>query len=123
MSQYEINKITTIVEPETTFNSIIESKEVTLDNYQSAKIVIKSGAGDEAITTAKIIAILQDETEQEIKTCEVKIGQNIETEINLVADELAHFDATNFKVKIEAISNSEITGTVIVVLSEPRFND
>ena len=63
MSQYlETNKIEIIAEPGSSLASAIETKEVKLDNYQSAQIVISTGEGDTATTKASVVAILPDAT-------------------------------------------------------------
>lgn len=122
MSQYlETNKIEIISEQGSTLASDIETKEVKLNNYQSAKIVIKTGEGAEATTTAKVVAILPDATEQEIKSQEITIGENAESEINVVANEIAHYDATSIKIKVGAVADSEVTCEIIALLGEPRY--
>ena len=122
MSQYlETNKIEIIAEPGTSFASAIETKEVKFDNYQSTQIVISTGEGDVAKTTARVIAILPDTTEQEIKNEEIEIGGNIETRINIVANEIAHYDATNIKIKVDAVADTTITCGIIALLGEPRY--
>lgn len=122
MSQYlETNKIEIIAEPGSSLASAIETKEVKLNNYQSAKIVIKTGEGTEATTTAKVVAILPDATEQEIKSQEITIGENAENEINVVANEIAHYDATSIKIKVDAVADSEVTCEIVALLGEPRY--
>lgn len=122
MSQYlETNKIEIISEQGSTLASEIETKEVKLNNYQSAKIVIKTGEGTEATTTAKVVAILPDATEQEIKSQEITIGENAENEINVVANEIAHYDATSIKIKVDAVADSEVTCEIVALLGEPRY--
>ena len=123
MSKYINNKIESLVDAGASFASAITTKEVKLDNYQSAKVVISTGAGDEATTTAKVIAILPDESEKEIKTQEITIGNNTESKINIVADELAHDDANSFKITIDAVADSTITGSVVVVLGDARYSE
>ena len=124
MSQYlETNKIEIIAEPGTSLASAIETKEVKLDNHQSTQIVISTGEGEAATTTAKVIAVLPDATEKEIKSQEITIGNNSENKINIVANEIAHYDATSFKIAIDKVADSAITGSVIVVLGEARFSE
>ena len=122
MSKYlETNKIEIIAEPGSSLASAIETKEVKLDNYQATKIVISTGEGDETTTTARVVAILPDATEQEIKNEEITIGGNSESEINVVANEIAHYDATSIKIKIDAVENTEVTCGIIALLGEPRY--
>ena len=122
MSQYlETNKVEIIADQGTSLASAVETKEVKLNNYQSAKIVISTGEGDEAVATAKVVAILTDATEQEIKTEEITIGGNAESVINVVANEIAHYDATSIKIKIDAVADSEVTCGIVAVLGEPRY--
>ena len=122
MSKYlETNKIEIIAEQGSSLASAIETKEVKLDNYQAAKIVISTGEGDEATTTARVVAILPDATEQEIKNQEITIGENSESEINVVANEIAHYDATIIKIKIDAVADTEVTCGIIALLGEPRY--
>lgn len=121
MSQYlETNEIKVIAEQGTSLATAIETKEIKLDNFQSAKIVIKSSEGDEATTTAKVIALLPDETEKELNNFEVLVGGK-EFELNVVANQLAHYDATSFKIKVEAIADSNLTCEIIAILGEPRY--
>lgn len=121
MSQYlETNEIKVIAEQGTSLATAIETKEIKLDNYQSAKIVIKSSEGEEATTTAKVIALLPDETEKELNNFEVVVGGK-EFELNVVANQLAHYDATSFKIKVEAIADSNLTCEIIAILGEPRY--
>lgn len=121
MSQYlETNEIKVIAEQGTSLATAIETKEIKLDNFQSAKIVIKSSEGDEATTTAKVIALLPDETEKELNNFEVLVGGK-EFELNVVANQLAHYDATSFKIKVDAISESSLTCEIIAILGEPRY--
>ena len=123
MSQYVINKIETLVDAGTSFASAITTKEVKLDNYQSAKVVVTTGEGEATKTTAKVIAILPDASEKEIKSQELTIGNNTESKIDIVANELAHDDATAFKITFDAVAETTITGNIVVVLSEPRYNE
>ncbi len=122
MSQYlETNKIEIIAEPGSSLASAIETKEVKLDNYQSAQIVISTGEGDTATTKASVVAILPDATEQEIKNEEITIGGNTESRINVVANEIAHYDATSIKIKIDAVASTTVTCGIIALLGEPRY--
>ena len=105
MSQYLTNKIVVIVESGTAFSSDVNSKEVELDNYQSAKVVIRTGAGEEKDTIAKIVAVLPDNSEVKIREESIKIGNNTETIINIVANELAHYDSKKFKININISIN------------------
>lgn len=122
MSKYLTNKTEVLAEA-TSFASAINTKEVKLDNYQSAKVVISTGEGDEAKANAKVIAILPDTTEQEIKSQEITIGANSVSEIDIVANEIAHYDATGFKISIDAVADSTITGNIVVVLGEARYSE
>jgi len=123
MSKYINNKIESLVDAGASFASAITTKEVKLDNYQSAKVVISTGAGDESTTIAKVITILPDATEKEIKSQEITIGNNTESKIDIVADELAHDDANSFKITIDAVADSTITGSVVVVLGDARYSE
>ena len=122
MSQYlETNKIEIIAEPGTSLASAIETKEVKLDNYQAAKIVISTDDGDSATTKATVVAVLSDASEIEIKATEINIGGNAENEINIVANEIAHYEATSIKIKIDAVENTTVSCGVIALLGEPRY--
>lgn len=123
MSKYITNKMETIVNAGTSFGTAIESKEVKLDNYQSAKVIITSSTGDEAKTKARVIAIVDENNTETIKEVEVTIGKNKETAIDIVANELARYDAVSFKVEIYAVDQSAVTGGVIVILSEARYSE
>lgn len=121
MSQYlETNKIKVIADAGTSLATAIETKEIKLNNYQSAKIVIKSSEGEETTTTAKVIALLPDETEKELNNFEAVVGGK-EFELNVVANQLAHYDATSFKIRVDAISESSLTCEIIAILGEPRY--
>lgn len=122
MSQYlESNKIEIIAEPGTSLASAIETKEVKLDNYQSAQIVISTGEGETSTTKASVVAILPDATEQEIKNEEITIGGNTETRINVVANEIAHYDSKSIKIKLDAVAETSVTCGIVALLGEPRY--
>lgn len=123
MSQYLTNKIVTIADEGSAFSSDVNSKEVELDNYQSAKVVIKTGAGEEKDTIAKIVAVLPDNSEVKIREESIKIGNNTETIINIVANELAHYDSKKFKININKADGTDVTGSVSVILGEPRYTE
>lgn len=123
MSQYLTNKIVTIADEGSAFSSDVNSKEVELDNYQSAKVVIKTGAGEEKDTIAKIVAVLPDNSEVKIREESIKIGNNTETIINIVANELAHYDSKKFKINITKADETDVTGSVSVILGEPRYTE
>lgn len=123
MSQFVNDKVEILVDTGAIFASAIETDEVKLDNYQSAKVVIKTGEGDVATTNATVVAVLPDETEVEIKSQEITIGAETTTEINIVANEIAHYDATGFKLKIDAVASSAIEGSIALVLGEPRYSE
>ena len=122
MSKYITNKIQTIVAAGTSLAADVESEKVRLDNHQTAKIVITTDAGTEATTTAKVVAILPDATEKEVVSKEIKIG-GIESTIDFVANQLAHYDAVEFKVVITGVAETTVTGGVIVVLGEERYSE
>lgn len=121
MSQYLTNKVEVLVDGGTSFGSAITTKEISLDNYQSAKVVITTGEGAEATTNAKFVAVLPDATEVDIKSEEITLGADRQVELNIVANEIAHYDATKVKVVIDAIDGTDITGSVVAVLGEPRY--
>lgn len=122
MSQYlESNKIEIIAEPGTSLASAIETKEVKLDNYQSTQIVISTGEGETSTTKASIVAILPDATEQEIKNEEITIGGNTETRINVVSNEIAHYDSKSIKIKLDAVAETSVTCGIVALLGEPRY--
>ncbi len=123
MSQYLNEKVIILADAGKIFAKEIETQGVKLDNYQSAKVCIKTGAGDKTTTNAKVVAILPDASEVEIKSEEITIGNLTETIINVVANELAHYDATEFKIKIDAIEGSTILGSITAILGEPRFSE
>lgn len=123
MSKYFTEKIVNLIDAGAIFASAIQTPNIQLDNYQSAKVSIKTGDGEEVKTTAKVIAILPDKSEVEVKTQEITIGKNIEAVINVVANEIAHYDATEFTIKIDEIKDCAITGSIIAVLGEPRYSE
>lgn len=121
MSQYLTNKVEVLVDDGTSFASAITTKEIELNNYQSAKLVVNTSEGDETTTNAKVVAILSDATEVEIKTEKITIGGNKQAEINIVANEIAHYDATKVKISIDAVDGTDVTGGVVAILGEPRY--
>ena len=100
MSQYLKNKIKTVVPTGTALSAEVKSEKIDVSNSQSVKLVITSSEGDAATTNAKIVAVLADATEQEIKNEEITISGNTETRINVVANEIAHYDAKSIKIKL-----------------------
>lgn len=121
MSIYLTNKIELLIENGKIFDAGIKTKAIKLDNFQSAKFVISTGEGETATTKARILAVLQDGTEQSIKEQDITIGANTQTDIDVVANELAHYEATSVKLEIDAIVDNTIYGGVVVVLGEPRY--
>ena len=123
MSQYLTNKIITVVPSGTALNKEVKSESIDVTNSQSAKIVITSSEGDIAATKAKVVAILADETEQTIKEIEISVGNNTETKIDVVANEIAHYEAKEFIVVVDAIADTSLTCGVIAVLGENRYTE
>lgn len=123
MSKYITNKMETIVNAGTSFGTAIKSKEVRLDNYQSAKVIITSSTGDEAKTKARVVAVIDENKTETIREVEITIGANKETAIDIVANELARYNAVSFKLEIDAVDQSSVTGSVIVILSEARYSE
>lgn len=121
MSQYLTNKVETIVDAGTSLASAVETKEIKLDNFQTVKIVISTGEGDATTTKATLVAIRPDATEQEVKSYDIIIGAETVTEINVVANEIAHFDATAIKLVLDAVADTTITCGAVAVLGEPRY--
>ena len=122
MSQYITNKIETLVPAGTSFGTAILTDEVKLDNFQSVKVVITSGEGDEATTTARILAVVGEETKV-IREVEITVGGNNENTIDFVADEIAKYDATGFKVSVDAIAESTLKGGIVAVFGEARYSE
>lgn len=122
MSQYlETSKLEIIAEPGSSLASAIETKEIKMDNYQSAKVVISTDDGESATTKATVVAVGAGATEHEIKTQEITIGGNAESEINVVANEIAHYDAISIKIKIDAVADTAVTCGIVALLGEPRY--
>ena len=121
MSQINLDKIKLLIAPATIFGADVTTNEFKLDNYQSAKIYIVSGAGDETTTTAHVIINTLEDTEQEIITKTINIGGNQDNVIDLIAEQCAHYNVDTIKVKIDGIASNETIGCVCLVLSEPRF--
>jgi len=120
MSKINLDKVKTLIAPGEIFSANITTNEIPLDNYQVAKVVIESGVGTEATTTIKILEVIGDTT-KEITSKDIKIGGYKQSEIDVVAEQLAHDEAKSFKVAISAVSSSAIVGCAFVVLSEPRY--
>ena len=123
MSQYLTNKIITVVPSGTALNKEVISESIDVTNSQSVKIVITSSEGEVATTKAKVVAILADETEQTIKEIEISVGNNTETKIDVVANEIAHYEAKEFIVVVDAIADTSLTCGVIAVLGENRYTE
>ena len=120
MSQYITNKSEILKESGAIFASDIKTDNIKLDNYQSAKVIIESGEGD-AVETTVSVCITKDEEEIVVKEKTITIGANIVSGIDVVANELAHYDATEFYVKVAKVADSVITGTIYAILAEPRY--
>lgn len=123
MSEYLNEKIMNLMDAGAIFASAIQTPNIQLDNYQSVKVSIKTGEGDETKTLAKVFAVLQDESEVEVKTQEITIGNNVETIINVVSNELVHYDASEFTIKIDEIKDCTILGSITAILGEPRYSE
>lgn len=123
MSQYLKNEIKTVVPTGTALSAEVKSEKIDVSNSQSVKLVVTSSEGDAATTKAKIVAVLADETEQEIKVQEITVGANTETKIDIVADEIAHYETKEFIVVLEAIAESTLTCGVIAILGENRYTE
>lgn len=123
MSQNLKEKVDILADAGKIFAKEVETKGIQLDNYQSAKVCIKTSDGAEQKTTARVIAVLQDGSEIEIKNQEITIGKLTETTINVVANEIAHHDAVEFKIKIDAIEGCTLLGSITAVLGEPRYSE
>jgi len=123
MSQYLKNEIKTVVPTGTALSAEVKSEKIDVSNSQSVKLVITSSEGDAATTNAKIVAVLADATEQEIKVQEITVGAKTETKIDIVADEIAHYEAKEFIVVLEAIAESTLTCGVIAILGENRYTE
>ena len=120
MSQYITNKSQVLKESGAIFASDITTEKINLDNYQSAKVIIESGAGD-AVETKVSVCITKDEEEIVIKEKAITIGENIVSGVDVVANEIAHYDATEFYIKVSKVADSVITGTIYAILAEPRY--
>ena len=123
MSQYLKNEIKTVVPTGTALSAEVKSEKIDVSNSQSLKLVITSSEGDAATTNAKIVAVLADATEQEIKVQEITVGAKTETKIDIVADEIAHYEAKEFLVVLDAIAESTLTCGVIAILGENRYTE
>ena len=123
MSQYLKNEIKTVVPTGTALSAEVKSEKIDVSNSQSVKLVITSSEGDAATTNAKIVAVLADATEQEIKVQEITVGAKTETKISIVADEIAHYEAKEFIVVLDAIAESTLTCGVIAILGENRYTE
>lgn len=121
MGKIITNKIETIIAPGTKVASDVTSKKINLKNYQSAKIVVSSSTGANADATATIIAIDNEDHEVEIKQVNLRIGGERENAIDIVSDEIAHYDAKAIKLKVAGVAESEVTIGAIVVLGNPRY--
>ena len=123
MSQYLKNEIKTVVPTGTALSAEVKSEKIDVSNSQSVKLVITSSEGDAATTNAKIVAVLADATEQEIKVQEITVGAKTETKIDIVADEIAHYEAKEFIIVLDAIAESTLTCGVIAILGENRYTE
>ena len=85
MSQYITNKSEILKESGAIFASDIQTDNIKLDNYQSAKVIIESGEGD-AVETTVSVCITKDEEEIVVKEKTITIGANIVSGIDVVAN-------------------------------------
>ena len=123
MGKYIIDKVENVIETGTALSEKVESKEITLNNYQSAKVVITTGEGETATTKASVVAILPDATEEVVKYVEITIGENAESIVNIVADEIAKKDAITCKVVIDAVADTTVTCGAVAILSDARYSE
>ena len=94
-------------------------------NYQSAKICF-AVAGEDTESTANtnitINAVLEDGSKKEIRKEEIELRTASITDIDFVADELAHVEASKIEIVVDAIEDSEFKGNIFAILGNARYD-
>ena len=124
MSQFLTNKIVCLVDKEVDYSEETKTKLLSFANYQSAKICFAVAGADEeatANTNITINAVLEDGSKKEIRKQEITLRTASITDIDFVANEIAHDEATKIEIVVDAIENSEFKGNIFAVLGEARY--
>jgi len=108
--------------PAAIFNAAVTTDPLELDNGQAAHFVIATGEGTVQTLTASIYATKDDNQKQLIRTAEIKIGDNAENKIVVRAREIAVHELRDVYIEIPNASDSDIIGTIFVVLTNERYS-
>ena len=125
MSQFLTNKIVCLVDSEVDYSEETKTKLLSFANYQSAKLCFAVAGADEestANTNITINAVLEDGTKKEIRKQEIELRTASITDIDFVADELAHDEASKIEIVVDAIEDSEFKGNIFAILGNARYD-
>ena len=125
MSQFLTNKIVSLVDSEVDYSEETKTKLLSFANYQSAKLCFAVAGADEestANTNITINAVLEDGTKKEIRKQEIELRTASITDIDFVADELAHDEASKIEIVVDAIEDSEFKGNIFAILGNARYD-
>lgn len=145
MIQTNLAKIKVLQNPGAIFASAIETDALDFSNHQLAQIIINTDAPigeDEAKITASTtltVCVTDGTTDTEIPfvlqnkagTIEevdengkaITIGDNALYIIRLDADKLSGTGLKNIVIKTTAVTSCTINGSIIALLSSPRYSD
>jgi len=107
--------------PAAIFEADIETDKVQLDSGQAAHFVIATGEGAAVSADASVYGVRGDGDEVLIRTAEIRLGAGAENKIVVAARELAHSELCSVFLKIPS-ADSDIVGTVFVVLTNERYS-
>ena len=134
MSKYLINKVKKLTADGVSVATDITSESVDLDNFQSVKVIVNSGKAtttennetvettDTEDTTAKVYAVVPDGQDVLIKTIDITLGNNNVAEIDVTANEIAHYEVKSIKVVVTGIQDSTIKCSIFALLDEARYS-
>lgn len=124
MSKLLTNKIVSLYELPVEYDAGVKTKLLYLTNYQTAKICFFANGSDHIFnesTSYRINAVLDDKTRIEIANGEIEINSDGISTIDITADALGHDEAKRIEIILDAIPNSELTGSVFAVLGNARY--
>ena len=124
MSKFLTNKVVSLKELPVEYCDGVKTKLLYLTNYQSVKICFFAVGSDHIYnetTSYRINAVLDDKTRIQIADGEIELHSDSISTIDFTADALGHDEAKKIEIIVDAIPNSELTGTVFAVLGEARY--
>ena len=124
MSKFLTNKVVSLYELPVEFSNGVKTKLLYLTNYQSAKICFFAVGSDHIYnetTYYGINEVLDDKSRIEIASGELELHSDSISTIDFVADALGHDEGKKIEIIVDAIPNSELSGTVFAVLGNARY--